>query len=102
MWIFARSAYHVGASGWIFGLWALLLAQGLARRKLLDLALALLILFYYGGMAAGLLPGDSRISTESHIAGAVAGIIYAWLERKWRMRKTKRLDEREVPHSGSR
>lgn len=89
VWLFARPAYHIGASGWIFGLWALLLAQAITRKRLLDLFFALLVLFYYGGIAAGLLPGDPYISTESHIAGAASGVIYAVFTKRKRRSKEK-------------
>lgn len=82
VWLFARTAFHIGASGWIFGLWALLLTNALTRRKILDLIIAVLIFIYYGSMVSGLLPGPSHISTEAHIAGAVAGFIFAILYRK--------------------
>ncbi|GKX56077.1 rhomboid family intramembrane serine protease [Leminorella grimontii] len=88
VWLFARPAYHIGASGWIFGLWALLLAQAITRRRLLDLLFALLVLVYYGSIAAGLLPSDPYISTESHIAGAAAGVLYAvFTKRRDRLKK---------------
>lgn len=82
VWLVGRNALHIGASGWIFGLWGLLIAQGFFRRKLLDIVIALLVLFYFGAMASGLLPVHQQISTESHIAGAIAGISYAWLANK--------------------
>ncbi len=52
------------------------------RRSWVDIAIALLVLFYFGTMASGLLPTHLYISTESHIAGAIAGVIYAWLSKK--------------------
>ncbi|MTC78804.1 rhomboid family intramembrane serine protease [Providencia sp. wls1916] len=82
VWLVGRNALHIGASGWIFGLWGLLIAQGFFRRKLLDIIIALLVLFYFGAMASGLLPVHQQISTESHIADAIAGITYAWLANK--------------------
>ncbi|MBK5144829.1 rhomboid family intramembrane serine protease [Budviciaceae bacterium BWR-B9] len=82
VWVFARSAIHIGASGWIFGLWMLLLANAFTRRKILDFIYAVLILLYYGGLASGLLPGAPDISTEGHIAGAVAGLCFALITRK--------------------
>ncbi|ATG15624.1 rhomboid family intramembrane serine protease [Providencia alcalifaciens] len=82
VWLIGRNALHIGASGWIFGLWGLLIAQGFFRRKWLDIVIALLVLFYFGAMASGLLPVHQKISTESHIAGAIAGIAYAWIANK--------------------
>lgn len=82
VWIFGRQAIHVGASGWIFGLWALLIAHAFTRHKVIDVVIALFVLFYYGSMAYGLIPGQLGVSTESHIAGVVAGLLYAWCARK--------------------
>ncbi|WP_109398993.1 rhomboid family intramembrane serine protease [Proteus sp. TJ1640] len=89
VWIFGRSAIHVGASGWIFGLWSLLIAHAFTRRKIIDIVIALFVLFYYGSMAYGLIPGQLGVSTESHIAGVVAGLLYAWCARKLIRRKSQ-------------
>lgn len=83
VWLLGRNAIHIGASGWVFGLWGLLIAQGFLRRKWVDIAIALFVLFYFGTMASGLLPINLYISTESHIAGALAGITYAWLANRY-------------------
>lgn len=82
VWLFARSAIHIGASGWIFGLWALLLARAFTERKILDFIFAILVFVYYGGIASGMLPGVPSISFEAHIAGAVSGLSYALLTRR--------------------
>lgn len=89
VWLIGRNAVHIGASGWIFGLWGLLIAQGFFRRNWVDIAISLLVLFYFGTMATGLLPTQLYISTESHIAGALAGILYAWLSKKGHSTSTK-------------
>ena len=82
VWVIGRDAIHVGASGWIFGLWALLLTQGFLRLQAIDIIIGLVVLIYFSGMATGLLPGQQYISTESHIAGAIAGIFYGWCSYK--------------------
>lgn len=89
VWVFGRQAIHVGASGWIFGLWALLIAHAFTRHKIIDILVALFVLFYYGSMAYGLIPGQIGVSTESHIAGVVAGLLYAWSARKIIRRKSR-------------
>lgn len=61
VWLFGSSAIHIGASGWIFGLWALLLTQGVLRRNKIDIIIAVIVLIYFGGMASGLLPGQQYI-----------------------------------------
>jgi membrane associated rhomboid family serine protease len=82
VWMFARSANHIGASGWIFGLWSLLLAMAWFERSFTSIALAIAVLFFYGGMIWGILPLRSFVSFESHLFGLIAGILAAFLWRK--------------------
>ena len=78
VWIFGRNASHIGASGWIFGLWSLCIAMAWFDRRLINILLAVLVIFLYGGMLHGILPTDPRISFESHVFGAIAGIVCAF------------------------
>lgn len=79
VWLFARPAIHLGASGWIFGLWAWQISLALFARSFANVLVALLVVFAYGGLAFGLLPVQPGVSFESHIAGAVAGVAFAFL-----------------------
>lgn len=81
VWLFGRHASHVGASGWIFGLWSLSIAMALFDRRFINIAIALLVVFLYGGMIFGVLPTDPRVSYESHLFGAIAGIMCAFFYR---------------------
>lgn len=83
VWLFARNALHIGASGWIFGLWSLLIASAWFERRLLNILLAILVAFFYGGMLYGVLPTDPRISFESHLFGAIAGVLCAYAQTKF-------------------
>lgn len=80
VWAFGRSSYHIGASGWIFGLWAYLIARAWFTRSFINLLIALAVLLVYGSMALGFLP-RLGVSVESHIFGAVAGVVAALLTR---------------------
>lgn len=82
VWLFARSALHIGASGWIFGLWSLLIATAWFERRLLNILLAMLVAFFYGGMLYGVLPTDPRISFESHLFGAITGVLCAYMQAR--------------------
>ena len=82
VWLLARPGMHLGASGWLFGLWALLLAQAWFQRSLGSLLIAALVLFYYGGWWFGLLPSQG-ISFEFHLFGAVCGVLYAGLAQRF-------------------
>jgi membrane associated rhomboid family serine protease len=79
VWIAAREGYyHIGASGVVYGLLAFLLCSGFIRGDRKSLSISFIILFLYGStFFFGLIPGDSRISWESHVMGAIAGIFCA-------------------------
>jgi len=77
VWCFGRSALHIGASGWVFGLWALCVAMAWVDRRFINIVIALFVIVFYGGMVYGVLPGDPRISFESHLFGAIAGVCCA-------------------------
>ncbi len=77
VWVFARSAAHVGASGLIFGYFGFLVARGLYDRQLRSIAIALGVAFVYGSMIGGVLPGLPQVSWEGHLAGLLAGVLAA-------------------------
>ncbi|MGD9210420.1 MAG: rhomboid family intramembrane serine protease [Desulfobacteraceae bacterium] len=78
VWGFARSAYHVGASGLIFGYFGFLVFRGFFNLKVLSLVISFFTLFIYGGLFWQMLPTISRISWESHLCGFIAGILAAY------------------------
>jgi membrane associated rhomboid family serine protease len=82
VWIFAREAYHIGASGIIYGLVTFLFFVGVFRKDSRSVGLSLLVTFMYGGLVWGVLPTDPAISFEAHLAGAVVGILAAVVFRK--------------------
>ena len=82
VWLFAREAYHIGASGIIYGLLSFLFFSGVFRRDNRSIALALLVTFIYGGLVWGILPGAKGISWESHLFGGISGIIVSFIYRK--------------------
>ncbi len=78
VWITARPAWHIGASGIVYGLAAFLFVSGIIRKHIPLMALSLLVAFVYGEMVWGIFPGlRINISWESHMLGAAAGIILA-------------------------
>ena len=92
VWAFGRPVYHVGASGVVYGLVAFVFWTGVFRRNFKSIALAGLVLFYYGSMFLGILPGEEGISWESHLLGAGAGVVVAF----WYKDKTERDEQRRV------
>ncbi len=81
VWIFARQVYHIGFSGILYGLVAFVAWNGIFRRDIKSIALSLIILIYFGGMIVGILPGQEKISWESHLLGGMAGVIISFFTR---------------------
>jgi membrane associated rhomboid family serine protease len=77
VWLFAREAYHVGASGLSFGFMFFLFTVGALRWDRRAIALSMIVFFLYGGMIWGIFPSESGISFESHFCGAMIGLILA-------------------------
>jgi membrane associated rhomboid family serine protease len=85
VWFGGREAYHIGASGVVYGLAGFLFFSGIFRREARLLALTLLVTFLYGSLIWGIFPDfypEERISFESHFYGLVAGIVVAFYYRK--------------------
>jgi len=82
VWVLGRSAMHLGASGLVYGLVSYILVAGLLRRDRRAIAAALLVCFLYGAMVWGILPIQSGVSWESHLAAAVIGALMAIKLRK--------------------
>ncbi len=79
VWLFARSAYHIGASGLTFGMMFFVFTIGILRWDRKAIAFSLIVFFLYGSMIWGVFPTTSGISFESHLAGAILGIALAFL-----------------------
>lgn len=77
-WIVGRDANHIGASGWIFGLWAFVVSYGWYKRDFKSIGLAILVLILFTGLPLGVIPRQG-VSFEGHIFGMVAGFIAARL-----------------------
>jgi membrane associated rhomboid family serine protease len=81
VWLFARHAYHIGASGLAFGFMFFVFTVGAIRWDRRAIALSMIVFFLYGSMIWGIFPTDPDISYESHFFGAMIGIILAVLLR---------------------
>ncbi len=84
IWLSARDSYHIGASGLVYGVLAFIFVSGLLRREQKLIAISLLVTFLYGSMFWGIfpLPHKENISWESHLMGAMAGVLLAFHYRK--------------------
>lgn len=73
---------HLGASGLTHGLMFLIFVLGLLRRDRPAIATGMIAFLFYGGMLLTVLPHEPGVSWQSHMGGAVAGVIAALLFRK--------------------
>lgn len=73
-WLIApRATVHIGASGLIFGYFGYLLAVAYFERSIASFALAVVVIFFYGGMIFGVFPRGGGISWQSHLFGLIGG-----------------------------
>jgi len=83
VWFGGREAWHIGASGLVYGLASFLFFSGIIRRYFRLVALSLLVVFLYGEMVWGIFPGVYKdVSWESHMLGFFSGIMLAIVFRK--------------------
>ena len=78
----AAGSHHLGASGVTHGLMFLLLGLGLLRRDRPAVAAAMIAFMFYGGMLMTVLPREAGVSWQSHLGGALAGLVAAALWRR--------------------
>lgn len=80
LWLFGRSALHIGASGLVFGLITFLIAAGWFERRLLAVVIAVITAVLFGGvLLTGVLPtAGANVSWDGHLCGAVAGVLTAY------------------------
>jgi membrane associated rhomboid family serine protease len=82
---------HIGASGLIFGWLTFLIVFGFFTRKVWEIVVGIIVLFVYGGVLLGALPGTFGVSWQGHLCGAIAGVLAAYLlsgpERKARQKR---------------
>jgi len=80
LWIFGRTAMHIGASGLIFGLIAFLIVSGLLEKRFVPLLVSMVVGILYGGsLLSGIMPRiGSHESWDGHLFGAMAGAVVAY------------------------
>ncbi len=78
-WLFgAPNSVHIGVSGVIMGYFGYLLMRGYFEKSLTAVLWSLFIIFLYGGMLWGVLPGQNGVSWQSHLFGFVGGGVAAY------------------------
>lgn len=78
-WIIGRPSLHIGASGVVYMLVAFLFFKGIFSKQYQLTALALVVVFLYGGLLWYVFPVDPKISWEGHLSGFFVGLLFAFL-----------------------
>jgi membrane associated rhomboid family serine protease len=86
---------HLGASVLAFGWLGYLLVRGFFSGSGVQILLGVVLLFLYGGLLWGVLPGQPGVSWQGHLFGALGGLFAAWwLGCRERGRERTALDQR--------
>ncbi len=75
-------SHHLGASGVTHGLGFLVFVLGVLRRDRAAIAAGMLAFLFYGGMLLTIFPHEAGVSWESHLGGAIAGVLAAFVFRR--------------------
>lgn len=78
-WLIGRSSYHIGASGMVYFLASFLFFKGLRSRNYRLIALSLVVVFLYGSLVWGTMPGKPGISWEGHLSGFMVGFVFSFI-----------------------
>lgn len=79
IWLFGRSAIHIGASALIMGYFGYLLADAYQHPSVSTMAIGFLCIYYFGGLIFSLFPSEEKVSWEGHAFGFLAGIAVSLL-----------------------
>lgn len=94
-WVIGRSSLHIGASGVVYMLVAFLFFKGIFSKQYQLTALALVVVFLYGGMFWYVFPVDPTISWEGHLSGFIIGFLFAFIFKSAPIERKKYEWERE-------
>ena len=96
VWFFGRPVYHIGASGVVYGLISFVFWSGVFRKNFRSIILSVVMVFLYSGYIAGVFPGKPGISWESHLLGALVGVLVAYVVRNVEEEHEKHDKKREM------
>jgi len=80
-WLISSSGIVIGASGLVFAYWSFLITNGFLQKRVKDVFIALITFIVYGALIFGLFRFEQGVSWAGHFSGAVAGALFAYLER---------------------
>ncbi|MBI9072303.1 MAG: rhomboid family intramembrane serine protease [Melioribacteraceae bacterium] len=100
VWCFGRESFHIGSSGFLYALAFFIFFSGVFRKDIKSVSLSLIVAFLYGGLIWGVLPTNPRISFESHLFGAIVGIVLAFILKNNSKTKKYSWEDEEVEYGG--
>jgi membrane associated rhomboid family serine protease len=69
----------IGASGIVFGYAGYLIARGIFTRRILELAIGVVVVVLFGGALLWDLVPQTGVSWQDHLFGGLGGVAAAWL-----------------------
>lgn len=98
LWLGGRSAWHIGASGLIYGIAGFLFLSGVIRKNIGMAAISMIVVFLYGGMFWHIFPMEINdpVSWEGHLMGAMIGAVCAIYYRNIGPQKDEWVWEEEI------
>jgi membrane associated rhomboid family serine protease len=78
VWVGARPSIHIGASGLVYGLAFFLMFYGLFKKDFKSILISIIVVLIYSGLFYGVFPNMSNMSWESHLFGALVGVVSAF------------------------
>ena len=79
VWLIGRRGIHIGASSLIMGFWSYLLDFAYFHQTSFTLIIAIITIYYFGGLILGLFPTQEKVSWEGHLTGFLGGLVAAYL-----------------------
>jgi membrane associated rhomboid family serine protease len=80
VWVFAQpGSVHAGASVLVFGWIVYLVVRGFLNRNTTEILIGVVVFLLYSSALLGVLPGQTGVSWQGHLFGAVGGVIAARL-----------------------
>ncbi|MEQ9300057.1 MAG: rhomboid family intramembrane serine protease [Cyclobacteriaceae bacterium] len=89
VWLLAREAHHIGASGVVYGLFGFVVSGGLLAKQRSLTVIGMAVFVLYGGVFYGIFPNKPGISWESHLLGLMIGVVLAIFLARPNMTETK-------------